>query len=209
MTKRSSGLRIPSNAVPLLLLNVFLHILHLYLPLLESWITIFPCPTFPLDGHASFRQYSWEASIFCVPLAFLFFIDAIWHNGCPFYHAPRTFRHHLAGLYRECKISLSFKKRSCSSCLFFPVMPIIATRVKRPQVLAKRSLPKCSSGKYGIACISINTAMATPIQLPEYFRLSNKSLGFFAQKIIGEDVSYSFMSSPRKCYSWSSAIPSC
>jgi len=38
-----------------------------------------------------------------VPLAFLLFIDAIWHNGCPFYHAPRTFRHHLAGLYRHDK----------------------------------------------------------------------------------------------------------
>src|SRR6266849_10177459 len=47
VTNNSSGLRIPSNAVPLLLLNVFLHILHLYLPLLESWMTIFPCPIFP------------------------------------------------------------------------------------------------------------------------------------------------------------------
>src|SRR5437588_2535055 len=101
VTKSSSGLRIPSNAVPLFLLNVFLHILHLSLPLLESWISIFPCPIFPLDGHASFRQHSWEASIFCVPLAFVFLIHAIKHNGCPFYHAPRTFRHHLAGLYRS------------------------------------------------------------------------------------------------------------
>jgi hypothetical protein len=36
LTNNSSGLRIPSNAVPLLLLHVFLHVLHLYLPLLES-----------------------------------------------------------------------------------------------------------------------------------------------------------------------------
>src|SRR5437588_9709307 len=98
-TKSSSGLRIPSNAVPLFLLNVFLHILHLSLPLLESCITIFPCPIFPLDGHASFRQHSWEVSIFRVPLAFLFFIYAIEHHGCLFYKSSRTFVHRIRWLY--------------------------------------------------------------------------------------------------------------
>jgi len=97
VTNNSSGLRIPSNAVPLLLLNVFLHTLHLYLPLLESWITMFPCPILPLDAHASLGQNSREASIFCVLLAFVFFIHAVSHHGCPFSSSPRTFRHLLAG----------------------------------------------------------------------------------------------------------------
>src|SRR6266478_22495 len=103
VTKSSSGLRMPSNPVPLFLLNVFLHILHLSLPLLESCITIFPCPIFPLDGHASFRQHSWEVSIFRVPLAFLFFIYAIEHHGCLFYKSSRTFVHRIRWLYR-CRV---------------------------------------------------------------------------------------------------------
>src|SRR5436853_755136 len=75
VTKSSSGFRIPSNAVPFLVLNVLLHVLHLPRGRFDPCDTIFPCPISSLDGHSKFGQNRFEASTFCGTSVAIFFID--------------------------------------------------------------------------------------------------------------------------------------
>jgi hypothetical protein len=80
----------PANTVPAVTLNVLPHVLHLYRGLLLPWLTIFPCPISPLDGHSKFGQNCDLASTFCGTSVAIFFIDTTYRRGCLSCKSPRT-----------------------------------------------------------------------------------------------------------------------
>src|SRR2546428_8272220 len=63
MTINALGLRSPSNIVLACALNVLPQVLQRYRARFFPWLTILPCPTFPLAMQSRFGQNTCEASI--------------------------------------------------------------------------------------------------------------------------------------------------
>src|SRR5260370_42011933 len=87
MTMSAFGLRNPSNIVPASALNVFPHVLRRYRCRFLPWLSMLPCPTFPLALQCLFGQNTSDA--FHCSVLFFFICTAYkrmlsFHHGCDF-----------------------------------------------------------------------------------------------------------------------------